>query len=77
MASLERLIDFRPIEITLLPKGAFSNYKDQRQAEGASLVNLKPPHINPPEKVLSLLGAKVRAMTETEAEAEAVAVRSR
>jgi len=62
------MIDFR-IEINLLPRGAFANYTAQRQAEGADLAHLKPPHINPSEKVLSLLMAKpeeVKARAERE-----------
>jgi phenylacetate-coenzyme A ligase PaaK-like adenylate-forming protein len=66
LASLERLIGFKPIEVTLLPTGVFANYKGQRQAEGANLVHLKPPHINPSDKVLSLLGAKAGTAPEVE-----------
>ena len=66
MASLERLIGFKPIEVTLLPAGVFANYKHRRQAEGADLAHLKPPHINPPDKILALLGAKVRTTPEVE-----------
>jgi hypothetical protein len=55
---MERLIGFEPLEVTLLPTGTFANYKNQRQAEGAELVHLKPPHINPSNKVLALLGIK-------------------
>ena len=62
LASLERLIGFKPIEVTLLPTGVFTNYKNQRQAEGAELAHLKPPHINPSDKVLSLLEAKTGAV---------------
>ncbi len=62
LASLERLIGFKPIEVTLLPTGVFTNYKNQRQAEGAELAHLKPPHINPSDKVLSLLGAETGAV---------------
>ena len=62
LASLEKLIGFKPIEVTLLPTGVFTNYKNQRQAEGAELVHLKPPHINPSDKVLSLLEAKTGAV---------------
>ncbi|MFQ6122983.1 MAG: GH3 auxin-responsive promoter family protein, partial [Dehalococcoidales bacterium] len=54
---LADMIDFR-VEITLLPCGAFANYTSQRQAEGADLAHLKPPHINPSDQVLSLLLAK-------------------
>jgi len=53
-------IDFR-VEVTLLPKGTFANYTAQRQAEGADLAHLKPPHINPPGKVLSLLLGSLEA----------------
>jgi len=51
------MINFK-VEVTLLPRGAFANYTSQRQAEGADLAHLKPPHINPSDKVLSLLLAK-------------------
>jgi len=57
------------VKVNLLPPGAFTNYAAQRQAEGADLAHLKPPHINPSEKVLSLLLAKpgeVRARIEAE-----------
>ncbi|MFC2035692.1 GH3 auxin-responsive promoter family protein [Chloroflexota bacterium] len=66
LASLEKLIRFKPIEVTLLPAGTFSNFKNQRQAEGADLVHLKPPHINPSDEILSLLGTRVGAMSGVE-----------
>jgi hypothetical protein len=52
-----KMINFK-VEVTLLSRGAFANYTSQRQAEGADLAHLKPPHINPSDKVLSLLLAK-------------------
>jgi len=58
LASMERLLDFKPIEVTLLAEGAFANYIAQRQAEGADLAHLKPPHVNPSEKELSWLGVE-------------------
>ena len=67
LASVEKLIDFKPIQVTLLPKGAFANYKARRQAEGASLTHLKPPHINPSEKLLTLLSAGAEVTPEAEA----------
>ncbi len=66
-----RLLDLKPIQVTLLPQGAFPSYMAQRQAEGADLGHLKPPHINPPDRVLSLLGVprvEVEAVPVTEAE---------
>lgn len=63
----EAVIGVKPIKVTLLPSGAFDNYRVQRQAEGADLAHLKPPHINPSDKVLSLLGAKVKVTLVEEA----------
>jgi len=67
------IVDFK-VEVTLLPSGAFASYTSQRQAEGADLAHLKPFHINPSDKVLSLLLAKPEAKVEVEVEAEAEAV---
>lgn len=53
---LAKLIGFKPVTVTILPAGVFASYKTQRQSEGADLVHLKPPHINPSEKVLASLG---------------------
>jgi len=60
------------VKATLLPHGTFAKYTSQRQAEGADLAHLKPPHVNPSEEVLSFLKArptavpKARAVTEAE-----------
>jgi hypothetical protein len=63
------------VKVNLLPPGAFANYTAQRQAEGADLAHLKPPHINPSDKVLSLLLARPEAVeVKAGAEAEAVAI---
>jgi hypothetical protein len=56
---IEKLINLKPIKVTLLQKGAFGNYLAQRQAEGADLAHLKPPHINPSDKILTLLKANI------------------
>jgi len=66
LASLDRLIGFKPIEVTLLPTGTFTNYKNQRQAEGAELAHLKPPHINPPDEALSLLTTETGTVPKIE-----------
>ena len=62
------------VETILLPHGSFANYTSQRQAEGADLAHLKPPHINPSDKVLSLLLAAPEVAAEVKVEAEAVAI---
>jgi hypothetical protein len=74
-SGLDGMLDLRPIKVTLLPEGAFANYITQRRAEGADLAHVKPPHINPSDRVLSLLGAKVKAVPEVEVAVEAVARR--
>lgn len=76
LEDLTDMFDFG-VEAMLLPKGAFANYTAQRQTEGADLAHLKPPHINPSDKVLSLLLAKPKAAPEVKVavEAETAAVR--
>jgi hypothetical protein len=73
----EAVLGVKPVKVTQLPQGAFANYMSQRQAEGADLAHLKPPHINPSDRVLSLLGAKVKAVPEVEVAVEAEAVARR
>jgi len=66
-----KFLGLRPIAVTFLPQGAFSNYISQRRSEGVVLESLRPPHINPSEEVLSLLrapGVVVEAAAVTEAE---------
>jgi hypothetical protein len=46
------------VSVITLPRGTFDRYMSQRQAEGADLAHIKPPHINPPEKIMSLLLAE-------------------
>jgi len=74
-AKLEAMLGLKPLEVTLLRKGAFSNFVSQRRAEGADLAHLKPPHINPSDRILSSLGVGVEALpaVKTVAETEALA----
>lgn len=72
-----KFLGLRPITVTFLPQGAFSGYISQRRSEGVAVNNLKPPHIDPSEEVLSLLGTPkvvVEAAPVTE-EAERTAPR--
>ena len=63
-ADLEAFIGLRPLEVTLLPPGAFRNYMLRRQAEGADLAHLKPPHMNPTDSMIeSLLPTEKEAVT--------------
>src|SRR3990172_1116074 len=61
---LTELIGFKPIKVTILPEGIFARYKAQQQSEGSDLAHLKPPHINPSEKVLASLGVQAGAVPE-------------
>jgi F0F1-type ATP synthase gamma subunit len=69
------MIDFK-VEVNVLSPGAFAHFTEQRQAEGADLAHLKPPHINPSQRVLELLMQKpteaVRVSSGTASEAAAV-----
>jgi hypothetical protein len=55
LASMEKMISYRPVVLEALPIGSFKEYAIKRQAEGADLAQLKPPHINPNDAVLNLL----------------------
>jgi len=74
--ALEDMVGRQPVQVFLLRPGTFADYTAQRQAEGADLAHLKPPHMNPSEKVLSLLRPeiKVEAGEEPEAPQQAKAV---
>lgn len=52
-----RLLELKPIQVSFLPPGTFSTYINERQAEGAELGHLKPPHVNPSDKVMHALWA--------------------
>ena len=49
------LSDGLPLEVTLLPSGAFKAYMLKQRAAGADLAHLKPPHINPTDRDIVLL----------------------
>jgi len=70
------LLGLKPINVTFLAQGAFASYILQQQAEGADLGHLKPPHVNPSEKVLSQLrGPEVEVEAVRVREAKEAAVR--
>jgi hypothetical protein len=43
---LETIIGLKPLSVTVLSKGTFRRYLEERQAAGADLAHLKPPHVN-------------------------------
>jgi hypothetical protein len=52
---LETMAGIKPLKVTLLSKGTFKRYYEERQAAGADLAHLKPSHMNPPDKVIHSL----------------------
>lgn len=53
--SLEEMVGLKPIVVTLLSRGTYRRYFEERQAAGADLAHLKPPHVNPPDAVIEKL----------------------
>jgi hypothetical protein len=43
------------VKVVLLAPGTFARYTAIRRSEGADIAHLKPPHVNPPQKVLSII----------------------
>jgi len=68
---LTNMINFR-VKVTLLPAGAFARYISARRSEGADLAHLKPPHLNPPQKVLERLLASTGISYSREEESQIV-----
>lgn len=52
---IESYLGFQPIRVTLLSKGTFERYMDEKRKEGADLGHLKPVHINASESVIQRL----------------------
>jgi hypothetical protein len=69
ISSYESFVVSRPIDVTILAEGVFSGYKKIRQAAGASMTDLKPPHVNPSEEDLALLEGRQKSLLEEWAEA--------
>jgi hypothetical protein len=51
-AELEEMLGKNPLKLSLLPRGSFARYFFERQAEGADLAQMKPPHMNPSDQVI-------------------------
>ncbi|HET6487584.1 MAG TPA: GH3 auxin-responsive promoter family protein [Spirochaetia bacterium] len=52
---LEELTGLKPFSVTLLSKGTYRRYFEERQAAGADLAHLKPPHVNASDKMVENL----------------------
>jgi hypothetical protein len=54
-SSLDEILGFNPIRISLLKPGSFDTYIKQKQQEGADLAHIKPPHMQPSDQVMKRL----------------------
>jgi hypothetical protein len=54
-AEVEDILHLSPLKVTLLSEGTFNRYFKERQAAGADLGHLKPPHMNPPTEIMDRL----------------------
>jgi hypothetical protein len=71
IGDMETALGLKPVRVTLLPQGVFSSYSAQRRADGVAPENVRPPHVNPSDEVLSLLrapGVEVEAAPVAETE---------
>ncbi len=66
-AELEEFTGLKPLKVTLLPQGAFKEYKLKQQAEGAELAHMTPTRLNPPDEEVKFL-VSVRSRIAAEAE---------
>jgi hypothetical protein len=49
---LEGMLGWKPLKVTVLNHGTFERYILHKQAEGVDLAHLKPPHMQPSDKIL-------------------------
>jgi phenylacetate-coenzyme A ligase PaaK-like adenylate-forming protein len=48
-------LELQPVRITLVSKGTFERYYQEKVSEGADMTHLKPPHMNAPTAVIERL----------------------
>jgi hypothetical protein len=54
-SELESMAGVKPLRVSIFSKGTFRRYFEERQAAGADLGHLKPPHINPSDTIITSL----------------------
>lgn len=52
---LKSILNYDPLKVSLLPEGAFMGYMNAQQEAGADLAHIKPPHMQPSEKIMERL----------------------
>ena len=48
-------LELQPVRVTLVSKGTFERYYQEKVKEGADMTHLKPPHMNAPAPVIERL----------------------
>ena len=54
-SSLEEILGYDTIQISLLNPGSFDYYMKQKQEEGADMAHIKPPHMQPSDQIMDRL----------------------
>ena len=54
-SSLNEILGYNPICVSLLKSGSFEAYMKQKQQEGADLAHIKPPHMQPSDQIMKRL----------------------
>jgi len=52
---VDSYLELQPVRVTLLSRGTFERYYEEKVKEGADFAHLKPSHINAPEAVIQRL----------------------
>ncbi len=52
---IDAYLKLQPVKVTLLSRGTFQRYMEDKMKEGADLAHMKPNHINAPELVIKRL----------------------
>ena len=61
---LSTMMEIKPLQVTVLPAGAFREFYRQRQGNGADLARSRPPRMNASDETISeLMGEKEKAPT--------------
>ncbi len=52
---IETYLELQPVRVTLLSRGTFQRYTEEKRKEDVDLAQLKPPRMNPPDSVIQHL----------------------
>jgi hypothetical protein len=52
---MKDMLSIEPVDVTLIPSGAFGAYMKAKLEAGADLAHLKPPHMKPSDEILNKL----------------------